>query len=53
MSVNPPFRADVVGSFLRTDAIHEARTAHEAGTLDDEALRRIEDAQIVDLIRKE
>jgi len=53
MTTNPPYRADVVGSFLRTDAIHEARLAHEAGSLDDEALRRIEDEQIVELIRKE
>jgi len=53
MSTNPPYRADVVGSFLRTDAIHQAREAHEAGTLDDAGLREIEDQQIRELIAKE
>ena len=31
MSHNPPFRADIVGSFLRTDAIHEARRQEPRG----------------------
>jgi len=53
MSHNPPFRADVVGSFLRTDAIHEARAAHEAGTLGDAELAAIEDREIAELIAKE
>ncbi len=53
MSHNPPFRADVVGSFLRTDAIHEAREAHEAGTLSDAELQTIEDRDVLDLIAKE
>jgi len=53
MSHNPPFRADVVGSFLRTDAIHDAREAHEAGQLTDAELAAIEDREIIDLIAKE
>ena len=53
MSTNPPFRADVVGSFLRTDAIHQAREAHEAGSLDESALRELEDREITALIAKE
>lgn len=53
MSTNPPFRADVVGSFLRPDSIHEARKAHEAGQLDELALREVEDAEIAALIAKE
>ena len=53
MSHNPPYRADVVGSYLRTDAIHEARAAHEAGTLGDAELAAIEDREIADLIQKE
>jgi len=53
MSINPPYRADVVGSYLRTDAIHEAREAHEAGTLSDAELHAIEDREILDLIGKQ
>ncbi|MEF2977107.1 5-methyltetrahydropteroyltriglutamate--homocysteine S-methyltransferase [Subtercola sp. YIM 133946] len=49
----PPFRADAVGSYLRTDAIHEARAQHTAGQLDDEQLRAIEDREIVALIEKQ
>ena len=53
MSINPPYRADVVGSYLRTDAIHEAREAHEAGRLSDAELHAIEDREIQDLIGKQ
>jgi 5-methyltetrahydropteroyltriglutamate--homocysteine methyltransferase len=49
----PPFRADQVGSFLRTAAIKDARAAHEAGTLDDAGLRAVEDAEITSLIREQ
>jgi len=53
MSSNPPYRADVVGSYLRTDAIHEAREAHEEGRLSDAELRAIEDREILALIDKQ
>ncbi|WP_395638566.1 5-methyltetrahydropteroyltriglutamate--homocysteine S-methyltransferase [Pseudolysinimonas sp.] len=46
----PPFRADQVGSFLRTPAIKDARAQHDAGTLDAAGLRAVEDAEIIDLI---
>ncbi len=46
----PPFSADQVGSFLRTDAIHEARAAHEAGELDAAGLKAVEDREIIGLI---
>lgn len=49
----PPFRADQVGSFLRTPTIHQARAAHEAGEIDAAELHRIEDHEIVDLIREQ
>ena len=49
----PPFRADHVGSFLRTDAIHDARSRHESGELDDAALKAIEDREIVALVGKQ
>src|SRR5690606_30769623 len=46
----PPFRADHVGSYLRTPAIHEARARRDAGDLDADELRAIEDREIADLI---
>lgn len=46
MSSRPPFRADVVGSFLRSAAVQEARAAHAAGTLDDDGLRLVEDEAV-------
>ncbi len=49
----PPFRADQVGSFLRTAAIKDARARHEAGELDAAELRQIEDREIIDLIREQ
>ncbi len=49
----PPFRADQVGSFLRTPAIKDARARHEAGELDASELRRIEDHEIAELIREQ
>lgn len=47
----PPFRADHVGSYLRTPAIHDARARRDAGELDAAALRDIEDREIAALIR--
>ncbi|WP_309709141.1 5-methyltetrahydropteroyltriglutamate--homocysteine S-methyltransferase [Pseudolysinimonas sp.] len=49
----PPFRADQVGSFLRTPAIRDARGRHELGELDAAELRRIEDREIAELIREQ
>lgn len=42
----PPFKADVVGSLLRPQAILDARTAYGAGKLSREALWDIESAHI-------
>jgi len=53
MSHNPPFRADIVGSFLRTDAIHEAREQLAAGTISEAELRGIEDREIDALLAQE
>jgi 5-methyltetrahydropteroyltriglutamate--homocysteine methyltransferase len=49
----PPFRADHVGSLLRSPALHEARQQRERGEIDAGALRAIEDREIVALIRKQ
>ncbi len=53
VSVNPPFRADIVGSFLRPASVAAARAAHAAGTVDDAYLRAIEDQAIVDVIARQ
>lgn len=50
---NAPFRADVVGSFLRPDVLKNARNLHRQGLLDDAALKQVEDECITDLIAKQ
>lgn len=50
--VNPPFRADQVGSLLRPRVVHEARARVAAGTLDSAGLRGIEDAAIAEAVQK-
>ncbi|NMA98159.1 MAG: 5-methyltetrahydropteroyltriglutamate--homocysteine S-methyltransferase, partial [Phyllobacteriaceae bacterium] len=48
----PPYRADVVGSFLRPDSIKAARKARsENSGMSAENLRAIEDEAIRDVIR--
>ena len=52
--LNPPFRAEHIGSFLRPASLLDARTDHQAGKIDDAALRAAEDEairQVVDLQR--
>jgi len=51
--VKPPFRADMVGSLLRPEALKQARAARAAGRIGAEALRAIEDREIVDAIRRQ
>jgi 5-methyltetrahydropteroyltriglutamate--homocysteine methyltransferase len=48
---SPPFRADHVGSLLRPKALLDARARRQAGQIDAEALRVVEDAAIRDVIR--
>jgi 5-methyltetrahydropteroyltriglutamate--homocysteine methyltransferase len=48
-----PFRADMVGSLLRTAPLKEARAKREAGRITPEELRRIEDAQIKKIIARQ
>ena len=50
-TAKPPFRADHVGSLLRPEAVHKARAQAEAGEISREALRRIEDAAIRDVVK--
>lgn len=48
--IAPPFRADHVGSLLRTPAIRQARADLRAGRIDAAGLRTIEDREIALLI---
>ena len=53
MSNNPPFRADIVGSFLRSPAIKDSRAKREDGRSDSTAVRAVEDNEIAALVAKE
>lgn len=48
-----PYRADVVGSFLRPKELLDARHAFQAGKLDRASLTALEDRLIKDLVEKE
>ena len=50
---NAPFRADVVGSFLRPDVLKQARADFAAGIIDAGTLRAVEDEAIRDLVAKQ
>jgi 5-methyltetrahydropteroyltriglutamate--homocysteine methyltransferase len=49
----PPFRADHVGSLLRTAALKEAREKRAQGTIRADAYRAIEDREVEGIIRKQ
>ena len=49
----PPFRADQVGSLLRSAALKDARAKRESGALAPDAFKAIEDREIEALIRKQ
>jgi 5-methyltetrahydropteroyltriglutamate--homocysteine methyltransferase len=49
----PPFRADHVGSFLRTAPVKEAREQHKNGQISAAQLKEVEDREIVKIIRKQ
>ncbi|WP_156759058.1 5-methyltetrahydropteroyltriglutamate--homocysteine S-methyltransferase [Microbacterium karelineae] len=50
MSVNPPYRADIVGSFLRPAELKAARAQAAEGGIDAAELRAVEDEQIAALV---
>ena len=52
-SKNAPFRADVVGSYLRPDELKQARADYAAGTIDAAGLKAVEDRLITDLVAKQ
>jgi 5-methyltetrahydropteroyltriglutamate--homocysteine methyltransferase len=49
----PPFRADVVGSLLRTAALKEARAKREKGAITALQLEEVEDREIEKIIKKQ
>ena len=51
--INPPFRADHVGSLLRPKAVLDARHRHHNGEITKEALRQVEDQYIAQVVKKE
>ena len=48
-----PFRADIVGSFLRPDVIKEARAKFQNQEISSNELKRIEDEEIIKLVKKQ
>lgn len=48
--LDPPFRAEHIGSLLRPQELIDARLRHEAGEIDTEELREIEDLAIRDAV---
>ncbi|HUC49376.1 MAG TPA: 5-methyltetrahydropteroyltriglutamate--homocysteine S-methyltransferase [Xanthobacteraceae bacterium] len=51
--ITPPFRADHVGSLLRTAALKEARAKRAQGAISPEDLKAVEDREIAAVIRKQ
>ncbi|HEY8268641.1 MAG TPA: cobalamin-independent methionine synthase II family protein [Xanthobacteraceae bacterium] len=49
----PPFRADQVGSILRTAPLKEARAKPEQGEITAAQLKAVEDQEIIKIIRKQ
>ena len=49
----PPFRADVVGSILRTAPLKEARAKREKGDINAAQLNEVEDREIEKIIKKQ
>ncbi|HEX4407991.1 MAG TPA: 5-methyltetrahydropteroyltriglutamate--homocysteine S-methyltransferase [Xanthobacteraceae bacterium] len=53
MRNKPPFRADVVGSILRTTPLKEARAKREKGEITPAQLTEVEDREIEKIIKKQ
>ncbi|MGI4857083.1 MAG: 5-methyltetrahydropteroyltriglutamate--homocysteine S-methyltransferase [Janthinobacterium lividum] len=51
LPLNPPFRADHVGSFLRPAYLLDARARHAGGAMNAEELRRVEDRAIAEIVK--
>lgn len=53
MTIKAPYKFDIVGSFLRPEALKKARADFEAGKIDEDELKKVEDKAIRDLVEKE
>ncbi len=53
LRTKPPYRADQVGSFLRTAPLKDARAKREKGEITAAQLKAVEDEEIKKLIRKQ
>jgi 5-methyltetrahydropteroyltriglutamate--homocysteine methyltransferase len=53
MRTKPPFRADIVGSILRTAPLKEARAKREKGEISAAQLAAVEDREIEKIIKKQ
>ncbi len=53
LRTKPPFRADHVGSLLRSGPLKDARAQRERGEIDTAALKSVEDREIGALIKKQ
>jgi len=53
LCTTPPFRADHVGSLLRTAPLKQARAQREKGEITAEALKVVEDREIEGIIKKQ
>jgi methionine synthase II (cobalamin-independent) len=49
----PPYRADQVGSFLRSEPLKEARAKREKGQISAADLKSVEDSEIKKLVKKQ
>src|ERR1700690_4591074 len=49
----PPFRADMVGSLLRTAPVKQARAQREKGAITPAQLKEVEDREIEEIIKKQ
>ncbi len=52
MKLNPPFRADHVGSLLRTQRLKENRLSWKRGEISAETLRAIENQEITETVKR-
>ena len=49
----PPFRADHVGSILRSEAIKDARAKRDKGAISAAQLKEVEDREIEKIVKKQ
>src|SRR5215475_3983557 len=51
--LTPPFRADHVGSLLRSKPLQDARAKREQGAISGDQLKEVEDHEIEKIIKKQ